>query len=162
MFYFALKQPKKHFKIQIFWIQGPFFCFCLGTYSNTTTTTTTTIAAAAAAAAATTTTDDDDDDDDDDNDNNRFQQSIKKQTIKILFVKMATKADCSAACCRNQRGIETESCFGYNAWDCWLYDLDLSLTLQRQMAIKIAGNLHMRCQVALREWHQNHFKLREK
>ena len=75
---------------------------------------------------------------------------------------MATKADCFAAYCRNQRGIETESCFGYNAWDCWLDDLDLSLTLQRQMAMKIAGHSHMRCQVALREWHQNHFKLREK
>ena len=48
--------------------------FCLESYSNTTTTTTTT--AAAAAAAATTT-----------NNNNPFQQSIKKQTISILFVK---------------------------------------------------------------------------
>ena len=45
-----------------------------------------------------------------------------------------------------------------NAWDCWLDDLDLSLTLQQQMAIKIAGHLHMRCQVALTGWYQNHFK----
>ena len=41
-----------------------------------------------------------------------------------------------SARCRNQRNVETKSCFGYNAWDCWLDDLGLSLTLQRQMAIK--------------------------